>query len=223
MRAAIIDSSGVCLNTIEVETLDIAKELVSAGAFSNIQNPSAIEIPDEFGIGSIFNGSWSLPEEGKDPEPESSDILVALLGPEPTAKAAEQTRRAVQLFAMSLPKEQALEIASVFPSWETSRQYYTGDIISYGTNSTGDPQLYKVVQDHISSEEWTPDSVPSLYDAMGLDEEGYPVWSKPSGAHDAYNKGDIVNYNGTLYRSLVDGNTWSPDEYAAAWELFEEG
>ena len=135
-------------------------------------------------------------------------------------KAAEQLRRAIQLFVQTLTDELALEVATVFPAWEVNRAYTVGDIISYGENSTGDPQLYKVVQAHTSAAVWTPDATASLYDAVGLDDNGYPVWSRPSGAHDAYNTGDIVNYNGTLYKSLIDGNTWSPEEYPNGWEVY---
>ena len=46
------------------------------------------------------------------------------------------------------------------------------------------------------------------------------IAAQPSGAHDAYNTGDIVNYNGTLYRSLIDGNTYSPEAYPAGWEVW---
>jgi hypothetical protein len=93
-----------------------------------------------------------------------------------------------------------------------------GEFIRYGVNGVGDPQLYKIVQAHTSQADWTPDNSPSLYDAIGLNESGYPVWSKPTGAHDAYNKGDIVDYNGALYKSVIDGNIWSPDEYPQGWE-----
>ena len=134
-------------------------------------------------------------------------------------QAAEQLRRALQMFAATLTDEQALEIATVYPKWEAGKVYAVGDIISYGENATGDPQLYKVVQAHTSQEDWLPgQGTDSLYDAFGLDESGYPVWSQPSGAHDAYNTGDIVNYNGTLYKSLMDGNVWSPEAYPQGWE-----
>lgn len=136
--------------------------------------------------------------------------------------AAEQLRRALQLFVQTLTEEQAIEVATVFPVWEVNRTYAVGEIISYGENSTGDPQLYKVVQGHTSAAEWTPDATASLYDPIGLDDSGYPVWTRPSGAHDAYNNGDIVNYNGTLYRSKIDGNTWSPEEYPDGWEVYNE-
>lgn len=137
-------------------------------------------------------------------------------------QAAEQLRRALQLFVQTLSEVQALEVATVFPAWETNRSYAVGEIVSYGVNTAGDPQLYKIVQAHTSSTEWTPDKTASLYDAFGLDGSGYPVWSRPSGAHDAYNAGDIVNYNGTLYISKINGNTWSPDEYPAGWEVYAE-
>ena len=136
-------------------------------------------------------------------------------------QAAEQLRRALQMYAATLTDEQALEIASVYPAWQAGWAYSVGDVFSYGTNNLGDPQLYKVVQAHTSQTDWTPDATPALYDAFGLDDGGYPIWSQPTGAHDAYNTGDIVNYNGTLYKSTMDGNVWAPDAYPQGWEKVE--
>jgi hypothetical protein len=125
------------------------------------------------------------------------------------------------MFASSLSDEKALEIATVYPKWESGKAYSVGDFLTYGENAVGDPQLYKVVARHTSQTDWTPDKSPSLFTAIGLNNSGYPIWSKPSGAHDAYNNGDIVDYNGTLYKSLIDGNVYSPDEYSQGWEVLE--
>lgn len=133
---------------------------------------------------------------------------------------AEQFFKALQMFADSLGDEKALEVAYVYDPWVVGKAYAVGGFVTYGVNGVGDPQLYKVVQAHTSQANWTPDKTPSLYDAIGLDESGYPVWSQPTGAHDAYNKGDIVNYNGTLYESLANGNTYSPDVYPANWTVY---
>lgn len=133
-------------------------------------------------------------------------------------QAAEQLRRALQMFCATLTDEEKLEIPAVYPMWEVNHYYSVNDVVSYGENSVSDPQLYKVVQAHISQADWTPDAAPSLFDAFGLDESGYPLWAQPSGAHDAYSAGEIVNYNGTLYKSLIDGNAWSPDVYPEGWE-----
>lgn len=46
----------------------------------------------------------------------------------------------------------------------------------------------------------------------------YPEWVQPTGAHDCYNKGDGVTFNGKHYVSLIDGNVWSPSDYPAGWE-----
>ena len=137
-------------------------------------------------------------------------------------QAAEQFRKALQMFAASLSDEKAMEVATIYDPWVEGKAYAVGDFLTYGENSVGDPQLYKVVQAHSSQPDWKPDTTPALYVAIGLDEKGYPVWSQPTGAHDAYNKGDIVDYNGTLYRSLIDGNVYSPDAYPAGWELYTE-
>lgn len=134
----------------------------------------------------------------------------------------EQFRKVVQMFAASLSDEQALEVATVFNPWKVGQKYTTGEFLTYGLNEVGDPQLYKVVMDHTSQADWTPDATASLYDAIGLDDSGYPVWSQPIGAHDAYNKGDVVNYNGVLYQSLIDGNVYSPEAYPAGWSEYNQ-
>lgn len=133
---------------------------------------------------------------------------------------AEQLRRALQLFAAALPEEQALEIPTLFPAYQAGRTYAAGEYLTWGTNAVGDPQLYRVAQSHTSAPQWSPDSNPALYTALGLDSQGYPIWSQPAGAHDAYRQGDIVRYNDTLYRSLLDGNVWSPEAYPEGWEVY---
>lgn len=135
-------------------------------------------------------------------------------------QAAEQLRKALQKFANSLTDEEAMEVPAVFDVWEPGKAYKGGEFFVYGVNNVGDPQLYKVNEgkDHISQADWIPGVEKSLYTAIGLDDSGYPIWAQPTGAHDAYNAGDIVNYNGILYESVIDGNTYSPDAYPAGWK-----
>lgn len=52
--------------------------------------------------------------------------------------------------------------------------------------------------------------------------EEYPPYVQPTGAHDAYNTGDKVTYNGQRYTCQMDGCVWDPDTYPAAWQLVEE-
>lgn len=135
-------------------------------------------------------------------------------------QAAEQLRRVLQMFAASLTDEQAMEVVAVYDPWQVGKAYTVGQFLTYGVNGVGDPQLYKVIQDHTSQSDWTPDTASSLFVAIGLDDAGYPVWSQPTGAHDAYNIGDIVNYNGTLYQSTINGNVYSPEAYPTGWQVY---
>lgn len=136
-------------------------------------------------------------------------------------QAAQELRKALQIFLSTLDvdtdTDNILSVASVFPTYEVGKTYKTKDVFSYGENSVGDPQLYQVLQDHTSSAEWKPDTATSLYKAIGVTSGGYPEWVQPLGASDAYNTGDIVSYNGTLYKSIIDGNVWAPDAYPAGW------
>ena len=46
-----------------------------------------------------------------------------------------------------------------------------------------------------------------------------PDWVQPSGATDSYNTGDLVTFEGAVYKSVIDANTWSPADYPQGWEL----
>ena len=135
-------------------------------------------------------------------------------------QAFEQIRKVLQMFAASLDDEKAMEVATIYNPWQTNKTYKAGEFLVYGSNGVGDPQLYKVLQQHTSQKDWTPNVAAALYTAIGLDEKGHAVWSQPTGAHDAYNIGDVVNYNGTLYCSLIDGNVYAPDAYPAGWKVY---
>lgn len=137
-------------------------------------------------------------------------------------QAAEQLRRALQLVSSGLTDAQSMEVASIFDPWQIGKAYSVGDKVTYGVNGVGDPQLYRVNQAHTAQDGWKPDQTPAIYTAIGLDDNGYPMWSQPSGAHDAYSKGDIVNYNGVLYESVIDGNTYSPEAYPEGWKSISE-
>lgn len=140
-------------------------------------------------------------------------------------QSALELRKALQLFLATMDAdtqaESMMAVASVFPKYQVGKAYKVKEVFSYGENSVGDAQLYQVLQDHTSAAEWTPDTAVSLYKKIGVTENGYPEWVQPLGASDAYNTGDVVSYNGTLYRSLIDGNVWAPDAYPAGWAVVE--
>lgn len=129
-----------------------------------------------------------------------------------TRGKAKQLRQLIEQLAVTLEDETALTGVELFPMWAIGRAYAVDDRVQYGGI------LYKCVQAHTTQADWTPDITPALWVVVSIDE--YPEWVQPTGAHDAYNIGDIVSYNGTLYISLIDANVWSPEGYPAGWEVY---
>ena len=141
-------------------------------------------------------------------------------------QAALELRKALQIFLETLDPEtesgRMLEIPSVFPAYTVGRTYAAKEVFRWGENAVGDAQLWQGLQAHTSSAEWTPDTAVSLYKRIGVSEDGTPEWVQPLGASDAYNRGDVVTYNGEKYRSLIDGNVWPPEAYPQGWEAVAE-
>ena len=52
--------------------------------------------------------------------------------------------------------------------------------------------------------------------------EEYPEFVQPTGAHDAYNIGDKVTYNGKKYICQINGCVWAPDVYPQGWQEVTE-
>lgn len=116
----------------------------------------------------------------------------------------------------SATDDQALDMRPLYPEWQTGIKYKNGTYLQY--NSV----LYRVLQDHKSQADWTPDKAVSLYVNVADPKDPYPPYKAPTGAHDAYKKGDCVTFEGKHYRSKIDGNVHSPAEYPAGWEIVEE-
>ena len=122
---------------------------------------------------------------------------------------ARQLRAMIEKASLSLTDEDALQAVELYPAWQVGTAYTVDERIRY--NST----LYRCVQAHTSQADWTPDATPALWTAVSLDE--WPEWVQPTGAQDAYAKGDKVSHNGKHWISEVDGNVWEPGIYVNLW------
>ena len=126
-------------------------------------------------------------------------------------------REFIEKGATSLTDTEALEAVALFPAWAVGVAYAKDERVQY------DGKLYKVVQAHTSQADWTPDVVPALFTEVAKPGE-IPVWKQPTGAQDAYNKGNKVWYpdvNTTVYESVIDSNVWSPNDYPQGWKVVE--
>lgn len=123
---------------------------------------------------------------------------------------ARELRPYIEKAATNLPDEDALQAVELFPQWVTGHAYAVDDRLQYKN------VLYRVVQAHTSQEDWTPDVTPAMFVVVSLDE--WPEFVQPTGAHDAYKKGDKVTFEGKHYISLIDANVYSPAAYPAGWQ-----
>ena len=112
--------------------------------------------------------------------------------------------------------EDAYTMRYLYPEWlGNGLTYKTNDRLMYND------KFYKVLQDHTSQSDWTPDTASSLYVEIADPSNEYPEFKQPTGAHDAYAKGDKVTFEGKHYISLIDANVYSPTDYPAGWQLAE--
>ena len=115
-----------------------------------------------------------------------------------------QLRKFIEQMSENATDEEALDNILAFPKWEVGKAYTKDERIRY------EDVLYKVLQNHTSQADWTPDIAVSLYVRVSIEE--FPEWVQPQGAHDAYNKGDKVSHNEKHWESLIDANVYEPTE-----------
>lgn len=121
-------------------------------------------------------------------------------------------------YVKSLPEFQDAE--DVIESWSVGASYYTGDLVM------DEEQEYECIQPHTSQEGWEPHATPALWKVHEEGGDGIPVWTQPTGAHDAYKTGDKVHYptiDDPVYESTMDNNVYSPEAYPQGWQLVEGG
>ena len=120
-----------------------------------------------------------------------------------------------------LQPEDIADLVGLYDPWTVDEAVAVGDIRSY------EGKLYKVVQAHTTQADWTPDATPALWTEIAPPEtedgeEIVPDFVQPTGAHDAYNAGDKVLFEGKIYESTIDANTWSPSDYPQGWKEVTE-
>ena len=110
-----------------------------------------------------------------------------------------------------LSDEEMAVLVGIYPRWEVGVDYKIGDLVAFHG------ALYEVIQAHTSQADWKPDTAESLFKShapAGV----IPEWEQPTGEHDAYNTGDRVTFEGKVYESTIDANTWSPTDYPQGWK-----
>lgn len=109
----------------------------------------------------------------------------------------------------------ALSIQEFYDIWVVGVLYPVGRYITHNDI------LYKVLTEHTSQTDWTPDVSPSLFAKVLIDPTGETIseWVQPDSTN-AYMTGDKVEHNEQIYVSTIDNNVWEPGVYG--WEIVKE-
>lgn len=97
------------------------------------------------------------------------------------------------------------ETAELRTEWITR----IGEWLAPGETIAHEGTNYDVIQGHIAQLGWEPDVTPALFKRVATPGQ-IDDWVQPTGAHDAYAKGDQVRHNGFIWESLIDANVWEP-------------
>lgn len=124
-------------------------------------------------------------------------------------QTANKYRKRIEQAAVSLLDDDAYFAPELFPRWRA------GVALDVDVRVCYKDKLYRVVQAHTTQAGWEPDITPALFTEVPKPGE-IPVWKQPTGAQDAYMKGDKVHYpgaDGPVWVSDVDNNVWEPGVY----------
>ena len=132
-------------------------------------------------------------------EQDAYDYFSAL--PE-FAEYVDPAQEAIDALIPTLTDEQAELVPALWHEWAAGVSYAIGDRVSYVD------ALWRCVQAHTSQEGWEPDKAPALWVRTSADP--IPEWVQPTGAHDAYAKGEKVRHIGRVWESDIDANAYEP-------------
>ena len=125
---------------------------------------------------------------------------------------------ALTFAAETFTDEQALKVPTLYENWN-------GEGLSYcaGKRLRFNGVLYKVLSDHKSQPDWTPEAAPSLFAKVLVEDPNAIVeWEQPDSTN-GYMTGNKVTHNGVIYESLVDNNVWEPGAVGTEtlWKVVE--
>lgn len=143
------------------------------------------------------------------------------------AELKKEIKTAFETLVLSkdLSKEQQENILNQYKPYQVGKEYEENEKFTYKD------KVYEVIQAHRSQTTWLPESTPALYKEYlsveiknedGSTTEVVVEFKQPTGAHDAYNKGDKILFKGKVYKSKIDANTFSPEQFADGWEEVAE-
>ena len=130
-----------------------------------------------------------------------------------TRDEALKLRTIVEQAVVSLDDKTASKAPTLFP-----RLAQNGKLISAGTRINWNSTIKRATVDLWDNAESTPDIAPTLWEDISY-RKGYRIIPETITSGTAFAKDEYGWWNDALYRSLIDNNVWTPEQYASGWEI----
>lgn len=127
---------------------------------------------------------------------------------------AREVRAAMDNAANVLTDADASNSVLLYPTLKRD-----GSLIRTGTRINWNGRLKRAAVDLWDTAENTPDVATDIWEDINY-KNGYRIIPETITAGLAFSKGEIGWWGDVLYKSIYDGaNVWTPEQYAAAWEV----
>ena len=126
---------------------------------------------------------------------------------------ALKLRAIVEQAAVSLDDKTASEAAMLFP-----RLKQNGALVAVGTRINHNGTIKRAAADLWDTQENNPDNAPALWEDISY-KDGYRIIPETITTGAAFAQDECGWWKGILYRSLIPANVYTPEQYAAGWEV----
>ena len=99
---------------------------------------------------------------------------------------------------------------------------YNGELVEVGTRINWRGVVKRAAVDLWDTEANNPDNAPTLWEDIAY-REGYRIIPEVITVGTAFSKDELGWWKDALYRSLIDANVYTPEQYPAGWQLEKEG
>lgn len=130
-----------------------------------------------------------------------------------TITRARQLRKMIETLSANLSDADASTTAELFP-----RLKQDGSLVSAGTRINWVGIVKRAAVDLWDTAENNPDNAPDLWEDLAY-RDGIRIIPETITAGLAFAKDELGWWGDTLYRSTLDSNVWTPEQYPAGWEV----
>jgi hypothetical protein len=126
---------------------------------------------------------------------------------------ARKLRKIIEQASESLDDAVASEAPELFGNLK-----YDGALIKAGTRINWSGVIKRAAVDLWDTEANNPSNAPTLWEDIAY-KQGYRIIPETITAGTAFSNGEMGWWGDTLYKSVIDGNVWTPVAHAMGWEV----